>query len=33
MPDAYMGVKIIEGPNQTEDESLAKRGDPQGQSE
>ena len=27
MPEAYMGVRIIEGPNNTEDESLSKRGD------
>ena len=27
MPDAYMGVKIIEGPNTTNNDSLVKRGD------
>ena len=27
MPDAYMGVRIIEGPNETNDQSVAKRGD------
>jgi hypothetical protein len=27
MPDAYMGVRIIEGPNTTDDESLTKRDD------
>ncbi|CAB4019135.1 Hypothetical predicted protein [Paramuricea clavata] len=27
MPDAYMGVRIIEGSNTTDDESLTKRGD------
>ena len=27
MPDAYMGVRIIEGPNTTNNDSLVKRGD------
>ena len=31
MPDAYMGVRIIEGPNTTDDESVAKRADVPGE--